>query len=395
LGRKLTNRSYDPKMKQVAFYSYFDDVEGAPGDQAGHVCVESCPKGWFWFIPVESDTLGAASVGLVSGQEFKEEYAKLGPKEFFYEALKDAPYTQKLLGENAQRVKEMKSITDWAYACDRMAGEGFFLAGDAACFLDPLLSSGVSMAMLAGFSAATCMNTALKSPELEDAAVDFYDQNYRRMWEVTRDFLHYFYAGNVSAHTDEIFWAARDMLQCGHNVGAKQAFCFMVNTIPSNPHPALRKQIHMFQQFMDHIDHNLEGVENEESIQEAIKEGMVLVQYDDLSDEVIPRINGTLESSWTIDPEERVLTPVRGVVYDQERTVFSSTASWLLGRNIHPMEGAPLSLIERVDGQTSWGDIIAQHAKDCGEGLAQAREELTPILGTLCEENLILLRSYA
>jgi halogenation protein CepH len=395
LGRKLTKRSYDPKMKQVAFYSYFNDVVGPPGIQAGHVCVESCPKGWFWYIPLDSEELGEASVGLVSGQEFKEEYSKLGPDKFFQEALKEAPYTRQLMGDRARQVQDTRSITDWAYACDRMAGEGFFLAGDAACFLDPLLSSGVSMAMLAGFSSATCMNTALRNPELEAASVDFYDQNYRRMWEVTRDFLHYFYAGNVSAHTDEIFWAARDMLQCGHNVGAKQAFCFMVNTIPSNPHPALRKQIHMFQQFMDHIDHKVDGVADEKSIQEALKEGMVLVTYNDLSDSVIPRINGSLESSWTIDPEEHVLTPVRGVSYDQDRTVFSSTASWLLGRNIYPVEGASLSLIERVDGSASWGQIVEKHAKEHGIDIEESRKTLTPVLGSLCEENLVLLRSYA
>ena len=78
---------------------------------------------------------------------------------------------QKMLGPKAKAVSEVDTITDWAYTCDRMAGEGFLLAGDAACFLDPLLSTGVSMAMLAGYSAAVTTNTILQTPALEDRAL--------------------------------------------------------------------------------------------------------------------------------------------------------------------------------------------------------------------------------
>ena len=80
------------------------------------------------------------------------------------------------------------------------------------------------MAMLAGYSASVCIHTALTDASMEDSALEFYDANYQRMWEVTRDFLHYFYAGNLSAHSDDMFWKARSMLNLNENVAACQAY---------------------------------------------------------------------------------------------------------------------------------------------------------------------------
>src|SRR5271157_2884972 len=193
VGRSITKRRYDEKMRQVALYSYFKDIRGAQDFRSQHIIIESCPKGWFWFIPMNSEHLGEVSLGLVTGREFEDEIRAKGIEAFYGEALSGAAYVGELLGPRATRIGEMRAVQDWAYTCDETAGDGYYLAGDAAAFLDPLLSTGVSLAMLSGYSASVCIHSALTDPEMEGAAVKFYSDNYRQMYEVTRDFLHYFY----------------------------------------------------------------------------------------------------------------------------------------------------------------------------------------------------------
>jgi halogenation protein CepH len=384
IGRHVAKRHYDEKMRQVAFYTYYEDTVGPAEFRRGHVVVTSTKKGWFWWIPVDSKQLGATSVGLVTGQEFKDEYTAKGIEAFFNEALEETPQVKEMLGDRARRTQPLGAITDWAYACDHMAGPGYYMVGDAAAFLDPLLSTGVTMAMLAGYSASACIHTMLSEPATEPHCVDFYNQNYLRMWTVTRDFLHYFYAGNANAHPDELFWKARETLALNENVGAKQAFCFMVNTIPANPHPALEKQIHMFQQFMDHVEHPMEAMSSEADFQDLLGEAHGWVSVDELTDAVVPVVNGSLESSYRIDKDSHTLLEVRGVAYDQDRTVFSSTSSWLLGRNLYPLDATDCDLLALCDGSRTWAQI---KERADGDG-AVLEERLTSLHG----ERFVLLR---
>ena len=191
------------------------------------------------------------------------------------------------------------------------------------------------MAMLAGYSASVCIHSSLTNSEMEDDAAAFYADNYQRMYEVTRDFLHYFYAGNEQGTSDAMFWKARKTLNLGENVGASQAFCFLVNTIPANPARA-QEADHMYLQFMDKMDHPTEQAEAElgEKV-EAMNTDQVL-EDGSLSDDAVPQPNGALESSWQIDGETHTLRPIRGIAYDQERPVLSSTSAGCSGATSTP-----------------------------------------------------------
>ncbi len=393
IGRDVSERRYDDKMRQLALYSYFDNVRRPQDFRAGHIIIESCPKGWFWFIPIDSDSLGEVSLGLVTGQEFREEISEKGTRAFFDEALAEAPYIRELIGPDAERSERMYGVRDWAYTCDRTAGPGYYLVGDAAAFLDPLLSTGVSLAMLAGYSASVCINSVLRDPEMETAAAGFYSNNYRQMYEVTRDFLHYFYSGNGSAHRDEIFWTARKMLNFDDNIGAKQAFTFFINTIPGNPHPALSKQIPLFHRFMENIAHPLEEMEGASGIRRVVDKTQDLKKADRLADGDVPIVNGVLENTWRIDRESHSLAPVRGITFDRERPVFSSTSSWLLGRNVAELPDEAYRLLELVDGTSSWLSIVSRYAEEEGLTLDEGRARTSEIVAPLLAGDYVLLRS--
>jgi flavin-dependent dehydrogenase len=386
VGRTVTERRYDDQMRQVALYSYYRNIRGAQDFRRSHITVESSPKGWFWFIPMNSEELGEVSLGLVTGREFTDEIRAKGAEAFYEEALAQAPNVREMIGPQAERVRPIHLVRDWAYSCDETAGPGYYLAGDAAAFLDPLLSTGVSLAMLAGYSASVCIHTALSDPGMENAAAEFYSNNYRQMYEVTRDFLHYFYAGNASAHPNELFWGARRMLKFDENIGAKQAFSFFINTIPGNPHPALEKQIPLFHQFMKNLDHTVNEIDAPEEVLAEMR------LADRLEDDDVSMVNGKLESSWRFNRENHTLEAVRGVTFDLDRPVFSSTSSWLLGRNIAPLSDEACDLLELLDGQTAWSSIVHQYAARRGLPADQGREAAAEIIAGLLAENFVLVR---
>jgi flavin-dependent dehydrogenase len=61
---------------------------------------------------------------------------------------------------NAQRVAEVRVLSDFSYRATRCAGDGWVLVGDAFGFLDPIYSSGVFLAMKSGQMAADAITEA-------------------------------------------------------------------------------------------------------------------------------------------------------------------------------------------------------------------------------------------
>jgi len=53
-------------------------------------------------------------------------------------------------------------LADFSYRCRPYAGPGYFMIGDAACFLDPIFSTGVTLAMMSAQHAATVASGMLR-----------------------------------------------------------------------------------------------------------------------------------------------------------------------------------------------------------------------------------------
>jgi hypothetical protein len=124
------------------------------------------------------------SVGLVTGKDlFNESRTRLGSIEkVYFEAMKECPIVLEML-ENATKTTDMKTEQDYSYVADRFSGPGFFMTGDAACFLDPLLSTGVHLATYSGLLAAASLSSMLRGEIDEDEATEFYNTWYRHAYE--------------------------------------------------------------------------------------------------------------------------------------------------------------------------------------------------------------------
>ena len=85
------------------------------------------------------------------------------------------------------------------------------LAGDAACFIDPLFSSGVHLALMSGVLAAAYVTTALRDPEMGPAAADVYQELYMKEYHHFREMVRLFYSSNRTV--ESYFWEARRILE--------------------------------------------------------------------------------------------------------------------------------------------------------------------------------------
>ncbi|HUP18840.1 MAG TPA: tryptophan 7-halogenase [Gemmatimonadota bacterium] len=118
--------------------------------------------GWIWHIPMRE----TVSVGVVLPPErlkaFKAEDDT--PEAKFQGLVREAPIVGKLM-EDAEFVGPMYGIRDYAYLPVQLAVENVYMVGDAAAFVDPINSAGVSFGMYAGFLASWAITRSLHQPE--------------------------------------------------------------------------------------------------------------------------------------------------------------------------------------------------------------------------------------
>jgi Tryptophan halogenase len=81
------------------------------------------------------------------------------------------------------------------------------LTGDAACFLDPLLSSGVHLATFSGMLSAASISSILSGEVTEVEAINFFEKSYRQAYLRFLVFLSAFY--DINRGKDSYFWEAQ------------------------------------------------------------------------------------------------------------------------------------------------------------------------------------------
>lgn len=219
LGRKLQLRRWDAFFQNLAVYAYFTGAQRLPGPDATNIFIESYPHGWFWHIPLHT---GWTSVGaVVDSRTGQEGMRQSGPLPFLLEQVAQAPHTTQML-RDATLTSGPFVLRDWSYISDEVVGDGYILVGDAACFVDPLFSSGVHLALMAGVLAAAYVTTALKDPSMQAAAGRVYKEIYYKEYEHFRSLAQLFYSSNRTVAS--YFWEARRVLGAAEHLSPRHAF---------------------------------------------------------------------------------------------------------------------------------------------------------------------------
>tara|TARA_Y100000588_G_scaffold393059_1_gene507387 strand:+ start:442 stop:2061 length:1620 start_codon:yes stop_codon:yes gene_type:complete len=219
LATALDLRRWDDSFRNLAVYGYFRGAERLSKPDENNILVEAHRDGWCWTIPLHD---GRSSVGVVVDAENARERIERGDLvTFFNEHIANAPYTAALVA-NATLEGDIQAVRDWSYVAESFVGDGYVLAGDAACFIDPLFSSGVHLAMNAGVLASAYVMTLLEDEELAVESRPVYERLYLQQYEHFRELAKLFYSSNRTA--DSYFWEARRLQPEAFDLPARTAF---------------------------------------------------------------------------------------------------------------------------------------------------------------------------
>lgn len=223
MGRQLGLRRWDPFFRNLAVYGYVTGADRLPAPDATNIFIEAYPHGWSWLIPLHT---GWTSVGTVVDSRSGQERLSTGDlRTVFLQQVAGAPHTARLL-RNADLVSGPQVVRDWSYTSERLVGAGYILVGDAACFVDPLFSSGVHLALMSGVLAAAYVSTALKDPGMAEAAGQVYAELYGKEYNHFRTMAQLFYSSNRTA--ESYFWEARRLLGDQESLSPRHAFIHAV-----------------------------------------------------------------------------------------------------------------------------------------------------------------------
>ncbi|MBO6937744.1 MAG: FAD-dependent oxidoreductase [Deltaproteobacteria bacterium] len=219
VGHRLRWVRTSPDLRSVASYVYLEGAGGLPGPLGRHVqYVHSVPEGWLWFIPIGADL---TSVGLVTrGSRRWDAEALLQLGERAGLPIADA----RLAEVHGQRTA--RHARDWSFHCERFAGPNFLLAGDAACFVDPILSGGVDFAVRSGANAALAILEAVRSGEAA-GPFEAYEAAQRRDFRAYLRMARYWYGNNRSV--GGFFWEAQQEVPAGAVSTPLRAFVYLTS----------------------------------------------------------------------------------------------------------------------------------------------------------------------
>ena len=374
LGRQLGLRRWDESFRNLAVYAYFTGARRLPPPADTNIFIESYPNGWLWTIPLHT---GQASVGAVVDQQVGEaQVRELGLERFLTEQLAQAPHTARLL-ETVQQVGSPHIVKDWSYACDEIAGDGYVLLGDAACFIDPLFSSGVHLALMSGVLAAAYTTTALRDPAMAPAAATVYQELYYKEYHHFREMVRLFYSSNRTV--ESYFWEARrildansDLVSDANTAAGLSPRASFIQAVAGQPPRGYERMVLERGQAPAHFADSVRAVEEERASRQAkIEEYLTLTP----SDGGMPPI---LRAVPRLRPGVRVER--KPVVGDGE-----FTWGYVLLTESHP-EGLPCSglvarLVSVIDGQTSAADLLNNLAAEVEP--AQQQQLAQSIITTL------------
>jgi flavin-dependent dehydrogenase len=169
-GIKRRNRFHN----SAALYGHFTGAHRLPGKQAGNISMFWFDHGWFWFIPLLD---GTTSVGAVCWPYYMKS-RKTDPTTFFLDTIALAPALQERL-RDAQLTTDVTATGNFSYRADRMHGERYIMIGDAFAFIDPVLSSGVLLAMNSAFLGADVVDATLRNSAQAPALLRRFDRSVR------------------------------------------------------------------------------------------------------------------------------------------------------------------------------------------------------------------------
>ena len=187
---------------RAALFSHVEDSLPAGSTDRDKICIAVHPERrdvWFWMIPL---TNGRSSVGCVADAGFLD-VPDARQESLLRELLQSEPTLSRLVGSKPF-VMPVRRISGYASNVETLHGPGYALLGNAGEFLDPIFSSGVTIAMRSAQLAVAALERQLRG-ESVDWARD-YDIALRKGIDTFRAFVERWYSGalqDIVFHEDK------------------------------------------------------------------------------------------------------------------------------------------------------------------------------------------------
>lgn len=172
-------------------FAHVVDTRRSMSDEPNRITIVEHKKGvWIWIIPFSN---GITSLGFVGFPDFFEQFE--GDDEQKYRALiASEPYLKERF-KDAELVFAPKILQSWSVTTDKFYGNGFVLTGNVTEFLDPVFSSGVTLAVVSSQLAAHLVIRKLKGEHV-DWEKEYMDVMMQGI-DVFRSYVYAWYDGSL------------------------------------------------------------------------------------------------------------------------------------------------------------------------------------------------------
>ena len=198
LGNQLKLKVKDPVFDQYAIHSWFDHYDrkvfAKKNEQRDFIFIHFLPisNTWIWQIPI---TDSVTSIGVVT-QKRNFAKSKQDREKFFWESMETRPMLRETLAK-ADRIRPFKDEGDYSYAMKQLAGDRFMLIGDAGRFVDPIFSTGVSIALNSARFAHRDILAALEKGDFSRENFSSFEHTLRLGTKNWYEFITVYYRLNV------------------------------------------------------------------------------------------------------------------------------------------------------------------------------------------------------
>lgn len=191
LAQLFKTRRYTNRLRNAAVFRHYEGVDEAtnPGIE-GDIQISGHKDGWVWAIPLSREKL---SVGAVMPREL----LRAGDAEALFNEHVGLIKRISVRIADAKPMGDLKVETDYTYCSDSVVGPGWFMVGDSACFVDPIFSAGVLLAMTTGIRAADTVTRILTGKGEVDRLQEDYQKFLKTGYDMyTRLMYIYYESGN-------------------------------------------------------------------------------------------------------------------------------------------------------------------------------------------------------
>ncbi len=198
LGNQLKLRVQDPVFDQYAIHTWFEGYDrralALDSSQYEFIFIHFLPisNTWVWQIPI---TETVTSIGVVT-QKKNFAQSREEREAFFWQCVESRPELAKSL-RAAQQIRPLTAEGDYSYAMKQICGDNFLLVGDAARFVDPIFSTGVSIALNSARFASADILKAAEIGDFSKKSFQTYEETLRRGTKNWYDFISVYYRLNV------------------------------------------------------------------------------------------------------------------------------------------------------------------------------------------------------